>query len=78
MVNVQNHPPYSYPLGSSLYLRSQRNSLSTLQWGLAASVSSLILRTGRPLYNERRSDEEAILEEAMDNLLTERCYVVSA
>jgi signal transduction histidine kinase len=32
------------------------------------SVSSLILRTGRPLYNERRSDEEAILDEAMDNL----------
>ena len=32
------------------------------------SVSSLILRTGRPLYNERMSDEEVILEEAMDNL----------
>ena len=31
-------------------------------------MSSLILRTGRPLYNERRSDEEAILDEAMDNL----------
>jgi hypothetical protein len=32
------------------------------------SVSSLILRTGRPLYNERMSDEEVILEEAVDNL----------
>ena len=32
------------------------------------SVSSLILRTGRPLYNERMSDEEVILEEAIDNL----------
>jgi hypothetical protein len=31
-------------------------------------VSSLILRTGRPLYNERMSDEDAILDEAMDNL----------
>ena len=31
-------------------------------------MSSLILRTGRPLYNERMSDEEAILEEAMENL----------
>ena len=32
------------------------------------SMSSLILRTGRPLYNERMSDEEAILEEATDHL----------
>ena len=32
------------------------------------SVSSLILRTGRPFYNERMSEEDAILEEAMDNL----------
>jgi hypothetical protein len=32
------------------------------------SMSSLILRTGRPLYNERMSDEEMILEEAIDNL----------
>ena len=32
------------------------------------SMSSLILRTGRPLYNERMSDEEIILEEAIDNL----------
>ena len=31
-------------------------------------MSSLILRTGGPLYNERMSDEEAILDEAMDNL----------
>ena len=32
-------------------------------------MSSLILiRTGRPLYNERMSDEEAVLEEAIDNL----------
>jgi hypothetical protein len=31
-------------------------------------MSSLILRTGRPLYNERMSDEEMILEEAIDNL----------
>ena len=32
------------------------------------SMSSLILRTGRPLYNERMSDEEVILDEAMDDL----------
>ena len=31
-------------------------------------MSSLILRTGRPLYNERMSEEDAILDEAMDNL----------
>ena len=31
-------------------------------------MSSLILRTGRPLYNERMTDEDTILEEAMDNL----------
>jgi hypothetical protein len=41
--------------------------IRTITFG-GLSVSSLILRTGRPLYNERISDEEVILEEAMDNL----------
>ena len=31
-------------------------------------VLSHTFRTGRPLYNERMSDEDAILDEAMDNL----------
>ena len=40
--------------------------IRTIAFG-GLSVSSLILRTGRPLYNERMSDEEVILEEAIDN-----------
>src|SRR5919112_4377481 len=47
---LSSRGPYKPHHGFSPNTRRRRGSL-LLQWWLAASVSSLILRTGRPLYN---------------------------